>query len=50
MEEHGLTQADLPEVGTQDVISNFLRGESELHVQQIRTLAQRFQVSPAVFI
>ena len=50
MEEHGLTQSDLPEIGSQGVISDILRGKRELNVRQIRALAKRFQVSPAVFI
>lgn len=50
MEEHGLTQADLSEVGSQGVVSEILNGKRELNVRQIRTLAQRFKVSPAVFI
>jgi HTH-type transcriptional regulator / antitoxin HigA len=50
MEEHGLTQSDLPEVGSQGVISDILRGKRELNVRQVRALAQRFHVSPAVFI
>jgi HTH-type transcriptional regulator/antitoxin HigA len=50
MEEHGLSQSDLPEVGSQGVISDILRGKRELNVRQIRALAKRFQVSPAVFI
>ena len=49
MEEHGLTQSELPEVGSQGVISEILRGKRELNVRQIRVLAQRFGVSPAVF-
>jgi HTH-type transcriptional regulator/antitoxin HigA len=50
MEEHGLTQSDLPEIGSQGVVSEILRGKRELNVRQIRALAARFQVSPAVFI
>jgi HTH-type transcriptional regulator/antitoxin HigA len=50
MDEHGLSQSDLPEVGSQGVVSDILRGKRELNVRQIRALAQRFQVSPAVFI
>jgi HTH-type transcriptional regulator/antitoxin HigA len=50
MEEHGLTQSDLPEIGSQGVVSDILRGKRELNVRQIRALAKRFQVSPAVFI
>ena len=50
MEEHGLRQADLPEIGSQGVVSEILNGKRELNVRQIRTLARRFDVSPAVFI
>jgi HTH-type transcriptional regulator / antitoxin HigA len=50
MDEHGLTQSDLPEIGSQGVVSEVLRGKRELNIRQIRALARRFQVSPAVFI
>lgn len=50
MEEHGLRQADLPEVGSQGVVSEILNGKRELNVRQVRELAKRFHVSPAVFI
>jgi HTH-type transcriptional regulator/antitoxin HigA len=50
MEEHGLTQAEFPEIGSQGVVSDILRGKRELNVRQIRALATRFHVSPAVFI
>lgn len=50
MEEHGLTQSDLPEVGSQGVVSDILQGKRELNVRQIRAMAMRFHVSPAVFI
>ncbi|HEX5838818.1 MAG TPA: helix-turn-helix domain-containing protein [Anaerolineales bacterium] len=50
MDEHGLNQADLPEVGSQGVVSEILNGKRELNVRQVRALAERFGVSPAVFI
>lgn len=50
MQEHGLTQSDLREVGSQGVVSEILDGKRELNVRQIRALAKRFRVSPAVFI
>lgn len=50
MEERGLTQSDLQEVGSQGVVSEILSGKRELNIRQIRALAQRFHVSPAVFI
>ena len=49
MEEHGLTQSELPEVGSQGVVSEILNGKRELNVRQIRALAHRFGVAPAVF-
>ena len=49
IEEHGLTQSDLPEVGSQGIVSEVLRGKRELNVRQIRGLAKRFHVSPGVF-
>jgi len=50
MNEHGLTQKDLADVGSQGVVSEILNGKRELNVRQIRSLADRFKVSPAVFI
>ncbi|HET9590868.1 MAG TPA: helix-turn-helix domain-containing protein [Anaerolineales bacterium] len=50
MEEHGLAQSELPEVGSQGVVSEILNGKRELNVRQIRALAERFKVSTAVFV
>lgn len=50
MEEHGLTQSELPEIGSQGVVSEVLRGKRELNVHQIQKLAARFHVSPAAFL
>jgi HTH-type transcriptional regulator / antitoxin HigA len=50
MDEHGLTQSDLPEVGSQGVVSEILNNKRELNVRQIRLLAKRFKVSAAVFL
>jgi HTH-type transcriptional regulator/antitoxin HigA len=50
MDEHGLRQSDLPEIGSQGVVSEILNGKRELNTRQIRLLAQRFKVSPAVFL
>ena len=50
MEEHGLTQASFPEIGSQGIVAEVLRGKRELNVEHIRALAKRFHVSPAVFI
>ncbi|MFW0859011.1 MAG: helix-turn-helix domain-containing protein [Dehalococcoidia bacterium] len=50
MDEHGLTQSELPEIGSQGVVSEILSGKRELNVRHIHALAKRFHVSPAVFI
>lgn len=50
MREHGLRQSDLAEVGSQGVVSEVLSGRRELNTRQIKRLAKRFGVSPAVFI
>jgi HTH-type transcriptional regulator/antitoxin HigA len=50
MAEHGLSQSDLPEVGSQGVVSEILNGKRELNVRQIRALAERFNVSTAAFV
>lgn len=50
MHEHGLRQSDLPEIGSQGVVSEVLSGKRELNARQIKRLAKRFGVSPAVFI
>lgn len=49
MNEHSLTQTDLPEIGSQSLVSKILKGERKLTADQIGLLAQRFHVSPAVF-
>lgn len=50
MKQHRLTQSDLPEIDSQGVVSEILRGKRELNVRQIRALAGRFHVPAAVFI
>jgi HTH-type transcriptional regulator/antitoxin HigA len=50
MDENGLTQSDLPEVGSQGVVSEILSGKRDLNVRQIRSLAEKFKVSSAVFV
>ena len=44
MEQHGLRQSDLPEVGAQSVVSAVLSGKRELNLRQTRALARRFGV------
>ena len=49
MDEHGLTQSDLSEIGSQGVVSEILHGKRELNTRQIKALSERFGVSPAAF-
>lgn len=50
MEEHKLTQADLPELGNQSTVSQLLSGKRKLSVRQIQALAQRFGVTAETFL
>jgi len=50
MEQHGLTQSDLPEIGSQGVVSEILSGRRMLNTRQIAALVARFGVSADVFI
>jgi len=50
MQQHGLTQSDLPEIGSQGVVSEILSGKRELNARQVRALAQRFGVGADAFL
>lgn len=50
MGQHGLKQGDLPEIGSQGVVSEILTGKRELNIRQVRALSTRFAVSAATFI
>lgn len=50
MKEHSLGQGDLPEIGSQSLVSKILSGERQLTVEHIQKLSKRFGVSSAVFI
>ncbi len=50
MEQHGLRQSDLSELGSQGVVSEILVGKRELNLRQVRALGERFGVSTATFI
>lgn len=49
MEQHGMKQSDLSEIGSQGVVSEILNGKRDLNVRQISRLAEIFHVSPATF-
>lgn len=50
MEQHNLTQSDLPEIGSQGVVSEVLSGKRTLNVRQIQALSERFRVLPTLFM
>ena len=50
MQVNGLDQSDLPEIGSQGVASEILTGKRDLNVRDIRALAKRFKVPPAVLM
>ena len=45
MDQHGLRQCDLPEVGAQSVVSDVLSGRRALNLRQTQALARRFAVT-----
>ncbi len=50
MVEQGLKQSEVPEIGTQGVVSEVLSGKRSLNARQIAALAKRFRVSADVFL
>jgi HTH-type transcriptional regulator / antitoxin HigA len=44
LQQHGLRQGDLPEIGSQGVVSEILAGKRPLNLRQVKALAQRFSV------
>jgi len=50
MKEHNLKQTDLPEIGSQEVVSEIFNKKRPLNIQQIKLLGERFHVSSSVFI
>ena len=50
IEEHDLDLTDFPEIGAPDAVSDILERRQELTIRDIRALAERFHVSPAVFV
>lgn len=49
MQTHGVSQKELPEVGSQGVVSEILAGKRKLNTRQIAALANRFNVPESVF-
>lgn len=50
MDQHGLKQSDLSDIGSQGVVSEILNAKRKLNLNQIKKLAKKFQVSPNTFI
>ncbi|MNC82704.1 Antitoxin HigA [compost metagenome] len=51
MDQYELNQNDFQqEIGSKSMVSRVLRGERQLTTEHIRKLAQRFGISPALFI
>lgn len=50
MDQHGLSQSELPEIGSQGVVSEVLTGKRELNLRQIRALSARFAVPASLFL
>lgn len=50
MAQHGLKQVDLPEIGSQGVVSEVLHGKRNINLRQARALAERFGVPMQVFL
>jgi HTH-type transcriptional regulator/antitoxin HigA len=50
MEKHNLAQSDMPELGSQGVVSEILSGKRNLNVRQIKLLSKRFHISPSTFL
>ncbi len=50
MEEHGLKQSDLPELGNQSIVSQILSGTRDLNVRQINSLGNALRYQQAYFL
>ncbi len=50
MKEYGLKQSDLPELGSQGVVSEILHGKRTLNLRQLKALSRRFNVPVTMFI
>ncbi|MCW9030116.1 MAG: helix-turn-helix domain-containing protein, partial [Gammaproteobacteria bacterium] len=49
MEQHELKGTDFPEIGDKTLISKILNGSRSLTKDHIKKLAERFDISPALF-
>ncbi|CAI10147.1 hypothetical protein, predicted transcription regulator [Aromatoleum aromaticum EbN1] len=50
MAERGIRQSDLPEVGSQSVVSEVLSGKRSLNLRQVKALSERFHLPMEAFV
>ena len=50
MQRDNLRQIDLPELGSQGIVSELLSGRRDFNARQAKALAVRFKVSAAMFL
>jgi HTH-type transcriptional regulator / antitoxin HigA len=50
MSAHDIKQSDLPEIGSQGVVSEILNGKRQLNLRQIKALSKRFGLPVDAFI
>ena len=50
MDEHDLTQSEIPEIGSQGVVSEILNGKRELNLRQINALSAKFGIQKSYFL
>lgn len=50
MQQHGLKQSDVPEVGSQGVVSEVLNGKRTLNIRQAKALGRRFKLEYTAFL
>lgn len=50
MKINHLTQSDLPEIGSQGVVSEILNSKRKLNLKQMIALSKRFKLDPSTFI
>ncbi|MCE3607591.1 transcriptional regulator [Massilia sp. P8910] len=49
MDQHQVSQSELPEIGNEDLVSDILNGKRALNTAQSKALAARFHVPVALF-
>ncbi|PHS20151.1 MAG: transcriptional regulator [Kangiella sp.] len=50
MDQYNLTMSDLPELGKKSNVSLILKGERNLTLGHVKAMANRFNVSPTLFL